>query len=225
MIYKDTLDFLRDLVMNNNRDWFHSQKERYETAKKNILDITTVLTSEIGKFDPSIKSFDPRKGMFRIARDLRFSPNKEPYKHNFGSCINTQGKNICSCSTYYLNIEPDFCFASAGVYMPVKDYLQDIRYNIYNNFDAFSEIVNEKSFFKLTGGLAKDADCLKRVPDCFDKKHPAAEFMKLKSYYAYATIGEDILTDEKKCIPELVRIFKILQPLNTFLNESFQSNE
>lgn len=92
MINKATLDFLRDLERNNNRDWFHANKDRYETAKENVLQTVLYLTAEISKFDPAIKPFDPKKGLFRIARDTRFSKNKDPYKLNFGACINPEGK-------------------------------------------------------------------------------------------------------------------------------------
>ena len=221
MIEKNTLEFLRELAFNNNREWFHANKVRYDKAKQNVLDVTNILTIEIGKFDSAIRPFDPRKGMFRIARDTRFTTNKEPYKHNFGTCINPVGRNICSCSTYYLNIEPNNCFASAGIYMPDKKSLQDIRYHIYNNFDSFNKIISNKEFVKLTGGMFIDPKALKRVPDCFDKAHPSAEYMKFKSYFAFVDIEDNIMTDKQIFLPEILKIFKVLQPLNTYINGAF----
>lgn len=35
-IEQHTLDFLRDLSENNNREWFNDNKPRYEKAKKNF---------------------------------------------------------------------------------------------------------------------------------------------------------------------------------------------
>lgn len=221
MVKVDTLNFLSELAANNNREWFHNNKTWYDSAKENVLDIITQLTNEICKFDTTIKPFDPKKGLFRIARDNRFRPDREPYKTNFGACINHQGKNITYSSTYYLNIEPNNCFVSAGVYMPVKEALQDVRYHIYNNFDEFEEIITSPDFIALFGGLAPDTQKLKRVPNNFDSEHPAAEYMKMKNFYTYRVIDDKLMTDETVALGYLIESFKVLMPFNRFINEAF----
>jgi uncharacterized protein (DUF2461 family) len=42
MIHQQTLDFLAELVDNNNREWFMANKERYDKARENVIDYTTI---------------------------------------------------------------------------------------------------------------------------------------------------------------------------------------
>ncbi|MDR2083671.1 MAG: DUF2461 domain-containing protein [Bacteroidales bacterium] len=218
MVTQDTLSFLNDLKHNNNREWFHANKKRYETAKQNVLDIISFLISEISKFDDDIWPFDPKKGLFRIARDIRFSNDKTPYKTNFGSCICPKGKNIWNQSTYYLHIEPGKSFFSAGVYMPDKDYLNDIRKTIYYDFDLFEEIIGNKEFVKKFGGLQDDNDKMTRVPYGFDKDSPAANYLKYRNYFVAINLSDKIITDEKLFSKEVLSAAKVMKPFNDFFN-------
>ena len=46
------------------------------------------------QFDETYINIDPKKCMFRINRDVRFSTNKNPYKTNLGLIfLTTGGKN------------------------------------------------------------------------------------------------------------------------------------
>src|ERR1700740_3333408 len=104
MIDRQTLDFLKDLVKNNNREWFQANKARYDTARENMISFTRGLISELHKTDPEIDAeLDPKKSVMRIYRDIRFSLNKTPYKNNFGVSVPTRGlKN--GGAEYYLHI-------------------------------------------------------------------------------------------------------------------------
>jgi uncharacterized protein (TIGR02453 family) len=85
MIQSATLEFLKDLVQNNDREWFQDHKQRYESAKENIVNFAAEVIKELKKIDPAIATdVDPRKCVMRIYRDVRFSKDKRPYKSNFG---------------------------------------------------------------------------------------------------------------------------------------------
>ncbi|MBN1532799.1 MAG: DUF2461 family protein, partial [Spirochaetes bacterium] len=85
MISSDTIQYLQDLGKHNDREWFKKNRERYEEARRNVLDLTLYLISEIEKFDASVEGADPEECLFRIHRDTRFSRDKTPYKTNFGA--------------------------------------------------------------------------------------------------------------------------------------------
>src|SRR5882757_5789661 len=92
MIQRHTFDFLKELVENNNREWFQANKERYEEARENMIAFTVEWLKELHKIDPSIDdALDPKKCVMRIYRDIRFSKNKAPYKNHFGISIPTKG--------------------------------------------------------------------------------------------------------------------------------------
>ena len=83
----DILQFLKELDLNNQREWFDANRNRYENTRKDFLDITASLIDEIRKFDAEVPLLQPKDCMFRILRDVRFSNDKRPFKTNYGSYI------------------------------------------------------------------------------------------------------------------------------------------
>src|SRR5665811_2091282 len=120
------LEFLNDLSANNNREWYHSNKERYTESKEKILFLTDVVINEIRKFDRDIPALSPKDCVFRIFRDVRFSNDKRPYKTNFGAFISKGGRKSMHAG-YYFHIEPGGSFCGGGIYMPPAEPLKIIR--------------------------------------------------------------------------------------------------
>ena len=92
-ISRSTLEFLSDLERNNNREWFNSNRTRYNEAKANYGEFIQALIDEIVKFDPILKGLEAGTCMFRINRDIRFSADKTIYKTHMGAFIVKGGKN------------------------------------------------------------------------------------------------------------------------------------
>jgi uncharacterized protein (TIGR02453 family) len=126
--------------------------------------------------------------------------------------------NAEQASGYYLHIDPEGSFISCGHYMLLPDRLKMVRRGIYNDFELFQKIVTEKRFKKEFGGLYRDDDALQRVPNGFDKDHPAAEYLKLKHFYAYKPLSDNLLVSDK-LVPYIQDMYKLMQPLNEFLND------
>ena len=51
---QEILDFLRELEKNNNREWFNTNKERYQEVLKKWYAFCEELITEIGRFDADI---------------------------------------------------------------------------------------------------------------------------------------------------------------------------
>src|ERR1700761_2099202 len=118
MIRQSTFDFLKDLVENNNREWFTANKARYESARENVIDFTTEWLKQMHQIDPSIdETLDPKKCVMRIYRDIRFRKDKTPYKNNFGVSIPTNGTKL-GRAEYYVQISPANSFIAGGYWMP-----------------------------------------------------------------------------------------------------------
>jgi uncharacterized protein (TIGR02453 family) len=222
MIQKTTLDFLRKLSKNNHRDWFNAHKDLYLAAKENVEEFSMQLAAGIAAFDAGIGALEPKDCMFRIYRDARFSHDKSPYKTNMGTVVQRGGKKT-PYGCYYVHIEPNSCFLSGGIYMPMPETLKAIRQSIDVNFEEFEAIIKEKNFKKYFGGIAND-NRLVKVPQGFDKNSPAAEFLKQKNFYVMRGVS-----DEEICSPTFLKntlqAFKALKPLNDFFNEAIEDNE
>jgi predicted GIY-YIG superfamily endonuclease len=74
------LTFLRQLRRNNRKPWFEQHRAEYETE---VRDPMRALVEEVdvglARVAPEITG-DPRRSVFRIHRDVRFSKDKSPYK-------------------------------------------------------------------------------------------------------------------------------------------------
>lgn len=216
MLNIDSYDFLKALKNNNSREWFQQNKDWYERSKKDFELLTARTITEITSFDDQIGYLDPKKCIFRIYRDTRFSQDKTPYKTHFGAVFRPQA--LDKTSGYYLHIDPDESFLTCGHYMLTPEQLKKVRRGIYEDYETFRGILDEKNFRKEIGDLYKDDDMLKRVPNGFDKDHPAAEYMKLKHFYAYKVIPEEVLLNED-FVNYAGKIYRQMMPLGHFLND------
>lgn len=217
MINKSTFEFLEELKLNNNRDWFVAQKKAYEAAKLDAEKFVGSMIQEISKFDPAIENPDVKSCMFRIFKDVRFSKDKLPYKTNFGGFIGKGGRKT-TLSGYYFHIEPGESMIAGGIYMPQPEVLKMLRNEIYFNSAEFKSILGEKGFKKYFDGL-DDFDKMKKGPKDYPADFPELDLLKYKSYIVSAKISDaDVLSAG---FPEhAIKVAKAMLPLNTFLNRA-----
>lgn len=217
-IHSSTLQFLKTLQKNNNREWFNENKHLYTEAQQNMLLFLEKLIEEIAEFDEDILKIDPKKALSRIYRDTRFSKDKIPYKNNFGAGLGMgKGNRI---SGYYLHIEPGKSFLAGGIYQPESSILKEIRKEISMNGKEFLQILEQKEFRNNFRGLSVESK-LKRVPNDFEKDDPMAEFLKLKNFIVMHPISDEAVMKENAA-QEFATIYKSMKPLNDFLEQPFQ---
>ena len=220
MIRPETLNFLEELIENNDRNWFAAHKEEYEAAKADVLNFISLLIPLLATVDPAFPTDSPpKKHLLRIYRDIRFSKDKRPYKNNFGIYFSVIGKNGNEPG-YYINLAPGNCFFAAGYWMPGAEDLKKIREEIDYNQDEFLEIINNdgfKSLFKLD-----ETDTLKKAPKGYPTDHPLINVLKLKSLTAiYPIADKDFF---KADITEKIHgAFKQIYPFMLFLRTAIAS--
>ncbi|MDR2425102.1 MAG: DUF2461 domain-containing protein [Prevotellaceae bacterium] len=210
--------FLSELEINNNREWFAQNKQRFEDVKQNVLEFVGNLIAKINAFDPSIGDLPANKTLFRIYRDTRFSSNKEPYKTNLGAVIVPVGyRSIWSYPAYYLHLKNNECFVSMGVYMPDSASLKKIRSAIDSDFEQFEAIMRriEPDF----GAMSREEGALQRVPAGFSKDSPAAEYLKLKHFYVFKPFSNRDVT-KKDFLDKIAALFAQTYELKCWLIEA-----
>ncbi|MCE3075728.1 DUF2461 domain-containing protein [Chryseobacterium gwangjuense] len=216
-ISSKTLNFLQKLEQNNNREWFTENKVLYTESQQNLISFIEGLLHEMSDFDPELAKIDAKKSLFRIYRDTRFSKDKSPYKTNFGASLG-MGKGSQK-GGYYFHIEPGKSFIAGGIYMPDSAVLKELRKEISLYGNEFLNILNNKDFKKHFPELDQD-DKLKKIPQGFEKEDPMGEFLKLKNFIVvYSLKDEEIL--DKDAVKKLAKIFRLMKPLNDFLNAPF----
>jgi uncharacterized protein (TIGR02453 family) len=214
-----TFTFLKDLEANNDREWFHANKHRYEDHLKDpavrfIIDFGDHLKKISGHFRA-----DPRPvggSMFRIYRDTRFARDKTPYKTHVGIQFRHDLGKDAHAPGFYLHVEDGGCFAGAGMWHPDSPSLKGIREAMVEDPKAWKRAVGGKRFrdaYKLEG------DRLKRPPRGFDPEHPLAEELKWKDFIGVAQVSKKMVTSPD--LPkELAKVFGAATPLMKFLCEA-----
>ena len=218
MIRQETFDFLKDLIQNNNREWFQLNKDRYEAARENVVEFTIALLHAVHTIDENVdENLDPKKCVMRIYRDIRFSKDKTPYKDYFGVSIPTKGVRPCRAE-YYFQVSPGNSMIAGGYWMPEADHLKAIRQEIDYNAADLKKIVDDQEFIKLFGDFRKQ-EKLKTVPREYSADNENADLLKLKSFVAFRklTDGELLLED---AVNSIANTCSRIYPLNVFLNNS-----
>lgn len=223
MNINDFLKFLTELKINNNREWFNTNKERYLALKFEFEQLTQTIISETEKFDKSVSGLQPKDCIFRIYRDTRFSYDKTPYKTHFGTYIAAKGGRKSEHAGYYLHLDPDGSFFSAGIWQPNPQLLKLLRTSIFENIDEWKEIITQKQFKNIFNDGWYEEDMLKTIPREFPKDFTDGYFLRLKHYLVSKnfTVAELQSFDFIHIITETA---KIGYPMNSFLNFTVEEN-
>jgi uncharacterized protein (TIGR02453 family) len=218
MDFKKLLQFLTELKKNNHKAWFDDHRKQYEELRQEWIEFVKDSIAAIGTTDASVLHLEPKKCIFKINRDIRFSKDKSPYKTNFGMSLNPNGKKE-EFMGYYLHIEPDNCFFAGGSYKPQPATLAAIRQEIDYNFKQFESIVTAKIFKKYFGTL--DGEQLSRPPKGYEADNPAIHYLKYKSFIGTRKFTqEEVLS--KNFNKTLLQTATALKPLLDFIRESVQ---
>jgi uncharacterized protein (TIGR02453 family) len=113
---EDYRRFFMELAANNHKDWFDVNRKRYElSVKEPFQKFVQHLIVEFIKLDPSFSDLTPKDCIFRINRDIRFSPDKTPYKLYCSAVISPGGKKSRSLSGVYVELTPEHIRVYGGV--------------------------------------------------------------------------------------------------------------
>ena len=186
----ELFDFLRDLKANNDRDWFQTNKKRYEThVLKPVQGFIEALRKPLARLSPHLVADPSRTGgsMFRINRDIRFSRDKSPYKTHTGVYFfHAHGGRKGAGPGLYLHLEPGHCFFALGVHSVLSPQIKPIRQAIADKPEDWKKV---KDHLEKTGWIL-GGESLKTAPRGFDRNHPCIEDIRRIDYYVNRTLSE-----------------------------------
>jgi uncharacterized protein (TIGR02453 family) len=210
----EALKFLVQLKRHNKRPWFLKNKETYEREiKEPMVSLVLALNAEMRSLAPELIT-EAKRAIYRIYRDVRFSPDKSPYKTHVAALFAPRGFEKHACAGLYFHFAPDELLLAGGVYMPGPKELLAIRNHIAANSAAFRKILAHRQIAAL-GGL--QGDQLVRVPKGFASDHPAADLLRYKQFLVWVTHPPEMALG-KDLLPLLVQTFRTLLPVVRFLN-------
>jgi uncharacterized protein (TIGR02453 family) len=191
------LAFFRELQDNNDPAWFKPRKALYETeVLAPFRELIATVGERMGRAGLPLIG-DPRRGIFRIYRDVRFSPDKRLYKTHAGAVLTRSGGRR-EPGVLYIHVAPGESMVAAGFWHPEPALLARLRRAVLADPDGFLAIYG--SLAKSGCPLSSD-DKLNRPPRGFEmaKGTPVAEYVCWKSFTAHR-----MLSDADVQSPELV---------------------
>ncbi len=200
---KPALQFFHGLKRDNTKAYFEAHRSVYEDQVRQPMEaLLSELERDLGS-DIEVK-------IFRLNRDLRFSPDKRPYKEHLGAYLSSP-----RAGGLYLQISDDGLYMAIGTHEMAADQLTRFR-------DAVAGKDGEK-LARIIAALVKNGyqvtePSFKRVPAGYPADHPRDELLRCKGLMASASWkpGPWLQTVEAK---ERVRnAIKVSKPLTSWLD-------
>lgn len=218
IIQKSSLDFLKTLSKNNNRDWFNAHKNKFLDAQVSIIDFADALLFQMNKHD-HIENESGKKSLFRIYKDVRFSKDKTPYNTHWSGVFKRATKKLRG--SYYFHIKPGNTFIIGGFWGPNTDDMKRIRREIELNPEGWDEILKNKTFKKTFGELKGEQ--LSSAPRGYEKNHPSIKLLRYKQFL----LRYDFTDKEVLCphfVSKVNEVYKKMRPFLDFMSEVLTTN-
>lgn len=208
--------FFRELGKNNNKEWFTANKERYEKvvqepalrfvrdAGARLQKLSSYLVADARPFGGSLS---------RIYRDIRFSPDKSPYKTHLAIHFwhgKAKGPEHMTPGLF-LHLESGESAVYSGVWRPDAPSLKKIRDRIVDAPDAWKKVLRSKVRF--------EGESLLRPPPGYDPNHPFIQDLRRKDFVGMRSFRDDVVTSPR-FLETFVEACASMDPLNAFLAET-----
>jgi len=220
MLHPDTLPFLNELMVHNDRDWFNENRPRWEEIRKSFLDYTQTCIDAMAKLDTSLTSAQANRCMYRIYRDVRFSNDKRPYKAHLSFFIPSGGVKRTGVPGYYVQFDPEGgSFMGGGIFMPEAPALNAIRQEIFYNPEEFRSIIENPSFCQWFPDGFWDPQPLKVAPKGYPKDWEHIEWLNHRHWCSMHEIPINLM-NSKHLVEETLECFQATVPLNKFIQKA-----
>lgn len=215
------LRFFRQLATHNEKAWFEAHREEYELeVRAPMRELIEEMDVHLARLAPEIGG-DPRRSMFRIHRDIRFSKDKSPYKTNAACWFYHRGasrgvgtESSDGSAGFYFHLQPGKSFVGGGLWMPSRPQLTRLRTAIADDPTGFERAV--RALPKRYGGLSTES-MLTRMPRGYPDSHPAAQWLRYQSFTSGRPVTDVQATS--RTLPKLLaRDFEGMVPLVRWLN-------
>ena len=154
---------------------------------------------------------------------MRFSADKSPYKTNaacqFYHCDAGRGAGQDADGAgagLYFQLADGECFVAGGIWMPARPALDKIREALADDPEGLGDVVRAPAFRRRFGTLSREA-MLTRMPRGYAEDHPAADWLRYKSFTVYRPLTPSQATS-RRLPATLERDFALLVPLVRWLN-------
>ena len=167
---KPALQFFHGLKRDNSKAYFEAHRQVYEEQVRQPMEAL------LGELEQDLGQPDIEAKIFRLNRDLRFSPDKRPYKEHLGAYLSSP-----RAGGVYLQVSDDGLYVAMGSHEMAPDQLTRYR-------DAVAGKEGEK-LNRIVTALVADGyqvtePSFKRVPAGYPADHPRGDLLRCKGLMA-----------------------------------------
>ena len=209
---EDTFAFFEELATHQNKEWFASHRARYQHVVLEPLAALVAAVAARMTMEGLPLRGDPKRSVFRINRDVRFSKNKDPYKTHAGAVLTRDGIKH-ALGMLYIHVDPAGSFCASGFFQPEPALLQGMRTWLVANPDGWRRVEAHLATCAL---VPSREDALVRPPRGFAAvAADVEEALKLKSWVVRREITRAAL-QQPDLVETLVALALDAEPLLRF---------
>ena len=202
----EATEFYADLELDNSREFWLANKPLWERA------VRAPMRAMLDALDPDPGAFH----VFRPNRDVRFSPDKSPYKTMHGAGATSPGGTI-----RYVHISSDGLFIASGCYMLAPDQIARMRAAIDDD-EAGAELVGlllavEETGLEIGPGGAAP---LKTAPRGYPTDHPRIGLLRFKGLVAFETVVDPEVVETAAALERVRASWDAAAPMNAWLERN-----
>jgi uncharacterized protein (TIGR02453 family) len=201
----DVPEWFRGLEANNTKEYFTARRDFFEASIRGQME--ALLTELSEKFGGEVK-------MFRQNRDIRFSPDKSPYKTNtygviYGSPVAAEG--------LYASISAHGLVAGSGYHAMGRDQLERYREQVAD--DAHGPDLAKRIAKVERAGLEVWGESLATAPRGYAKDHERIELLRRKSLSLGATLDAEGGISRNEGLKFVTKTWRAAEPVTGWLDE------
>ena len=191
---KDFISFFKELAANNHKDWFDVHRKRYKESVKDPFEaFVKDMIIRINADDPDVL-IQPKDGIFRINRDIRFSADKRPYKTHMSAIISAAGRKDKGYPGIYIQLGAEGVRIYGGAHMLEKENLYKVRQTLANQPGALDKLLAADDFKAKFGGIMGEKN--KKLPPEFKEAAEKQPLIFNKQFYYGADLPAKHITSD-----------------------------
>jgi len=200
---KPALQFFSGLQKDNSKAFFEAHRATYEEDVKGPMEaLLAELVRDFGS------GWEPK--IFRLNRDLRFSPDRRPYKEHLGAMYTSASK----ATGFYVQVSTEGLYAVNGTHEMMSDQLS--RYREAVGGKDGEQLTRITETLRKAGYNISDPS-LKRVPHGHPADHPRAELLRRTGLMAGRNWPAGAWLQSKEALDRVRQLIKDTKPLTSWL--------
>lgn len=218
VIEKSTLEFLKKLNRNNNREWFNEHKSQYVKAQENVEYFVDGLIAKMNTHD-QLSTASGKKSLYRIYNDVRFAKDKAPYNPRFAGYLKRVKPFLRG--GYYFWLKPGESRVACGFSYPNPDDLNRVRIDIARSHKQWNELLNSKTMINTFGKMK--GELVKTSPRGFSIDEPAIELLRYKQYWFECSFTDrEVLSAD--FLMMVNKTYRVIRPFFDYMSEVLTSD-